>query len=245
MLRDLQPEEMDDPDIAGDVHRHALDGLARINRYTRVAPAIYKRIRRFCVGLNRPLRVLDVASGGGDSIIDWAQRAGRDGLPIQFSGVDISETAVKYATKRASASGIQAQFIQRDCLSDRLPTGYDVITCGLFIHHLDEVQIVKLLGAMQSAAGLGMIVCDLERSRLNLAAVWIAAHALTRSPMVHGDAIKSVHAALTRHEFARLAEKALGRPVRVVGLPPCRFIMVTQEAVQRIPEIALARVQTT
>ncbi len=244
MQRDLQPEVMDDPQLPEDEHCLALAGLTRINRATGVATAMYRRIRRYAKTLSRPIRLLDVATGSGDMPIYWAKQAAREQLSIQCSGVDISPTAIKYAEAQAAKAQVDVQFIQRDVLADRLPIGYDIITCGLFVHHLSEPQIVRLLTSMQSAAGHAFVICDLERSRLNLACVWVAAQTLTRSKVVHVDAIRSVRAALTRDEFRAIATKALDRPIHIEGLPPCRFIATMEEAVVRIPEVALAGLQS-
>jgi len=236
---------MDDPLLPVDEHLAALKGLARLNRFTCVASALYRRLRKQAVSLRRPIRVLDVATGSGDMPIYWAKRARSDGLSIHCTGLDISATATKFAQAQALQSGTDVEFLQRDVLADRLPTGFDVIVCGLFIHHLTPSQISRLLQSMQAAAGHAVVVCDLERSRINLALVSAAAHGLTRSRIVHGDAEKSVRAALTRDEFREIAEAALDRPVRVESLPPCRFIATIEEAVVRAPDALLAGIQTT
>jgi len=245
LLRDLQPEEMDDPQLPEDVHLAALKGLARLNRFTCVAFSVYRRLSKLAVALRRPIRVLDVATGSGDMPIYWAKRAFRDGLAMHCTGLDISDTALKFATAQGRQARADVQFLQRDVLADRLPTGFDIITCGLFIHHLTPPQISRLLQSMQSAAGHAVVVCDLERTRMNLALVSAAAHGLTRSKIVHRDAARSVRAALTRDEFREIAEVALDRPVRVEGLPPCRFIATIEEAVERMPDTVLAGIQTT
>ena len=245
MRRDVQPEEMDDPQLPESLHVAALRGLARLNRATGVAPAIYRRLRRLVLAAGRPLKVLDIATGSGDMPIYWAKRARRERIPLQFAAVDISPTAIQFAQEAAIREQVDIQFLQRDVLAERLPSGYDILTCGLFIHHLHEPQIVKLLQSMQSASNLAMILCDLERSRLNLACVWFASHALSRSEIVHRDGVRSVRAALTRDEFNRIASQALGRPVRAQGLPPCRFIATVDEVVVKVPRVALAGVQAT
>ncbi|MGV3483689.1 MAG: methyltransferase domain-containing protein [Planctomycetaceae bacterium] len=244
MERDLQPEEMDDPHLPEGLHHDALRGLARLNSVTGVGPAMYRRLRRYARELGRPVRLLDIGTASGDMPIYWTRQAAREGLAIHCTGVDISEGALTYAKARAAKAAVDVRFIQRDVLSDRLPTGYDVITCGLFMHHLSEPQIARLLTAMQAAAGHAIVICDLERSLLNLAGVWIASRALSRSKIVHHDAIRSVRSALTRHEFRIIAEQSLGRPIRVEGLPPCRFIATLDEAVARAPEVALTGLQS-
>jgi len=226
--RDLQPERMDDPNLPREQHLLALAGLARLNRLTCVSWPIYNQLKRITKLLRRPLKVLDVATGSGDLPIRWAKRARAERLPMQLTAIDISDVAIGYAQDQAQQAGVDVCFQQRDCLGQRLPGGFDVVTCSLFLHHLPESQIAQLLIAMRAAAGHAVVVCDLERSRPNLAAVWLAAHAVTPSPIVHEDAIKSVRGALTRSEFRRIAESALGHPVAVRALPPCRYLAVIE-----------------
>ncbi len=239
--RDLQPERMDDPDLPSAEHEAALAGLARLNRLTCVSRPIYRCLKRYALSCQRRLRVLDVATGSGDLPIDWARRASQDGIELEITALDISEVALGFARQKAIRAGTDVRFEQRDCLTQRLPSGFDIVTCNLFIHHLDEGSIARLLAAMRAAAGLSVVVCDLERSRANLVAVWLAAQAVTRSPVVHGDAVKSVRAALTRREFTKLATATLGQPVAAHGLPPCRYLAVIEGVTETAPESLLAQ----
>lgn len=238
--RDLQPERMDDPTLPASEHVAALVGLARINRLTSVSRPLYRRLRRYAQATRRPLRVLDVATGSGDLPIDWARRAKADGLSLEITAIDISDVALDFARQRAAMAGVDVRFECRDCLQSRLPSGFDVVTCNLFIHHLDRTSISKLLQAMRSVAEQAVLVCDLERSRINLAAVWLAAHAVTRSPVVHQDAVLSVRAALTRQEFRELVTQSLGQPVAVAGLPPCRYLAVIDGSTEAAANPVLA-----
>jgi len=239
--RNLQPERMDDPTLPHQQHVDALVGLARLNRLTSVSGPIYRRLRRYAHSLDRPLRVLDVATGSGDLPIDWARRSRVDGVSMAITAVDISDVALNVARQHATDAGVNVHFEQRDCLAQRLPTGFDVVTCNLFIHHLDAPAIKRLLVSMRAAADHAVLVCDLERSRLNLAAVWLASHVVTRSPIVHEDATLSVCGALTRSEFHDLAIDALDQPVTIHGLPPCRFLAIIEGMPLSLEEPLLSR----
>ena len=228
--RDRQPELMDDPNLPDQDHRHALEGLSRLNRLSLVAGAMYRRIRRFAQQNGRPLRVLDVASGAGDLPIQWARRAKRDRLAVDITTLDISEVAAAEQEVRAQRAGVEIRAAVRDCLREPLPSGFDVVTCSLFMHHLADADVVQLLRSMDAAAARAVVVCDLERSGTNLALVGVASRLVTRSPVVHTDAKLSVRAAFTRKEFRALAEQALMRPVVVERSFPCRFIAVVAES---------------
>jgi MFS family permease len=58
------------------------------------------------------------------------------------------------------------------------------------------------------AAGMAIGVADLDRTRLGLCMAWMGAHALTRSPIVHFDAVASVRAAHARAEIEQMARDA-------------------------------------
>lgn len=232
MKQDRQPELMDNPDIDPDDHARALVGLSRLNRISGVSMVMYSRIRKLAnARRSKSLRVLDVASGAGDLPVDWAIRAKRDGLALDITTVDISATAAEKQRALAEANGVEINALTLDCVSGRLPPGFDVVCCSLFMHHLDPPEVQKVLQSMQTATDSAMIVCDLDRSYLNLALVTAASRLVTRSPIVHFDAAASVRAAYTSGEFAELATQALQRPVRVQRLFPCRFVMTLNQGV--------------
>ena len=54
----------------------------------------------------RPLRVLDIAAGGGDVLIGIAKLAARHGVAIEAHGCDINPTAVEYAQNAAQQAAI-------------------------------------------------------------------------------------------------------------------------------------------
>jgi 2-polyprenyl-3-methyl-5-hydroxy-6-metoxy-1,4-benzoquinol methylase len=168
---------------------------------------------------------LDVASGSGDLPIAWARRAKREGVRLEISTLDISEFAVEEQLRRAAEAGVRIAAIRKDCLSEPLPTGFDVVTNSLFMHHLEDDEVVALIRAMRQAARRRVVICDLERSRLNLGLVSIGSQLLSRSKVVHHDARLSVRGAYTTAELGNLAERATGECVRVERLFPCRMLV--------------------
>ncbi len=223
--RDLQPEMMDDPEVPISDHRPALDGLARLNRISGVAKRMFREVKRMSKSFGRrEIRLLDVASGAGDVPIRWMQWAKDLGMELRVTTLDISSFAIEEQQRRAHQTGIALESIQFDCLSGTLPQGFDLLTNSLFMHHLDDSKVVSLLKSMNAASRHGMIVCDLQRSRLNATAVGVAAHLLSRSPIVHHDSVGSVRGAFTRSEFSILAEAAIGRPMNLSSAFPCRFM---------------------
>ncbi|TWT93014.1 methyltransferase domain-containing protein [Neorhodopirellula pilleata] len=228
--RERVDEWMDDPALSPERHRHALSGLRRLNRISGVAGAMFRQLKRLAAATpERPLRILDVASGSGDLPIAWLKAARHSGIPMSVTALDISEVAMQTASESASVSGVQLGTVRRDCLREGLPGGFDVVTCSLFMHHLDPPDVSRLIQEMWRASERAIVICDLERSRTNLALVAASARLVTRSDVVHFDASASVRGAYTRHEFSKMMNASLGFPVRVRRSFPCRFMVVIDQ----------------
>ena len=206
--RDVRPEVMDQPGLAHDLHRTALAALGRINRLSRTEAVLWRPIHRLALTSPRPIRVLDVACGGGDVLRSLARRAGVAGLPLELCGCDVSGLAVEYARERSLQEGLdEIEFVERDVLRDGLPAGFDVIACTLFLHHLHADEAERLLSSMASATRSLVLVDDLRRTRAGyLLARW-GGRLLTRSPVVHVDGPLSVKAAFTEQELRDMAER--------------------------------------
>jgi 2-polyprenyl-3-methyl-5-hydroxy-6-metoxy-1,4-benzoquinol methylase len=224
--RQRQPEIMDHPDLDPVQHRHALHGLARINRLSSSAAILWGPI--CALARARPgerVRVLDVATGGGDVPVHLWRRALREALPLEICGVDISAPARGVARAIGAAAGAAVEFLPCDALHQDLPTGFDVVVSSLFLHHLDEADAVELLRKMRQAAASLVLVNDLLRSRLGYLAAYVGTRLLTTCPVVHVDGPRSVEGAFSLVEAQTLAEQAGLHGAVVERRWPWRFLL--------------------
>ena len=224
--RQRAEELMDDPTMDDRLHVGALRGLARVNRLSRTAASIWAamwRIERECN--ERPLRVLDLACGGGDITRRLAALALRDGRPFEFDGCDRSERAVDYAQRQSGDSMPSCRFFVRDVLDGSLPDGYDYFVSSLFLHHLADEQAVGLFREMARACGRGFLVHDLERSSRGFLLAAAATRAVTRSPIVRTDSLLSVRAAFSFEEIKDIPIRAGLEDARCARLWPRRLLL--------------------
>jgi 2-polyprenyl-3-methyl-5-hydroxy-6-metoxy-1,4-benzoquinol methylase len=220
------PEMMDQPDLDAEVHSQALRGLGRINRLSRSASILWPGIASVASRHGgRVIRVLDLASGGGDVPIHLARRAHRRGVSVRIEGCDVSEMAIEFAARAARHARVDVPFVQLDAVNDPLPEGFDVVTCSLFLHHLSDEQAVRLLRRMADAARSTILVNDLLRSRLGYALAWTGCRLLSRSPIVHHDGPASVRSAFRLAEARDLAERAGLQGVGLSRRWPRRFLL--------------------
>lgn len=221
--RAVVPELMDDPGLDPAEHHRALNGLARINRWSRSTTILWPVLREVANRISgRPVRALDVATGAGDVPVGLWKRAKAAGVSVEIEACDVSPTALSHAL--VSAGGAAVRFFRHDVLADPLPGGFDLVTCSLFLHHLSEPDAVTVLRRMKEA-GTAVAVNDLSRSRSGYLLVWAACRLLTRSPVVHFDGPVSVRAAFTPREALALAERAGLSGSQVEPRWPCRLLL--------------------
>ncbi len=225
--RCLVPEQMDNSQLDQACHHAALDGLSRINWWSRSAQTLWPLIAGLTHQLApRATRILDIATGGGDVPIRLWQRAARRRLPLEIHGCDRSPVAVAHAKTLAQRRGAPVDFFPLDALTQRLPTTYDVLTCSLFLHHLTTADAITLLQRMRAATRHLVLVLDLARTRLGLGLAHAGTHLLTRSTVVHHDGPQSVRAAYTARELHELADAAGLASVSIRTAWPCRLLLV-------------------
>jgi 2-polyprenyl-3-methyl-5-hydroxy-6-metoxy-1,4-benzoquinol methylase len=224
--RHLQPELMDQSDLAPQRHFQALRGLERINRWSGSSRLLWQPILA-CTGkfATQPLRLLDVATGGGDVPIRLWHKARRAGLALEIAGCDRSPLAIDYARRHAETCQAEIHFFEWDVLQRGLPDTYDMLASSLFLHHLEEEQAEQLLRAMAQAAQCLVLINDLVRGWPGYLLAYLGTRILSRSDVVHQDGPRSVEGAFTVEELRRLANRAGLDGARVTRHWPCRMLL--------------------
>jgi hypothetical protein len=222
--RRCQPEIIDQPDLDPVRLAGALRGLERINWWSHSAGILWPAIWRFGRNQERPLRLLDIATGAGDVPVRLWRKAQRVGLTLEVAGCDRSEDAIHFAQARAAAVSAPVRFFPWDVVASGIPEGYDIVTCSLFLHHLDGDTATAQLRGMAAAARL-VLVNDLVRSRTGFLLAYLGTRLLTGSPIVHVDGPRSVEAAFTIAEVRALACRAGLDGAAVQWRWPFRFLL--------------------
>ena len=195
-----------------------LRDLRRINRWlggaSLTAPAIE------ALAAHRPeLTLLDVGTGGADIPIALLDRAARRSRRLSIVAID-SRPEVLAAAVRASP-GVAATRGLELHVGDGLDLPYadrsfDIAHASLVLHHLPADDAVRLLREMARVARLGVVVNDLERSRLGWIGALLIGHLLTGNRYTRHDAPLSVRRAYRADEMARLIRDAGMIPVRTI-----------------------------
>ena len=223
--RHREPEIMDRPDLDGAQHVNALVALRRINFWSTSAGVLWRAVAGLAGEATGPVRVLDIATGGGDTPIRLWHKARRAGIDVAIAGCDKSATAIEHARRQAQQADADVGFFMLDVLAEPIAEKYDLVTCSLFLHHLDDEPAVELLRRMAAAARRQVLVNDLARCRSGYLAAYLGTRLLTTSPVARVDGPLSVQGAYTPEEALALAERAGLTGTTVRRCWPFRFLL--------------------
>lgn len=195
-----------------------LRDLRRINRWLDGVRLSADAIDALAAHRER-LTVLDVGTGGADIPMALLARAGKRGRGLSIVGLD-SRPEVLVAAAISTPAVATTPGLELHVGDGRsLPYGdgsFDVVHSSLLIHHLSEDDAVVLLREMGRVARLGVVVNDLDRTRLGWIGAWLIGHLLTRNRYTRSDAPLSVQRSYRAGETKGLLRSAGLTPVRTI-----------------------------
>ena len=202
-----QPEWMDQPDIpAPELHR-SLRFIRIINSLLGYKRAIVRQLARFASRWNPVQRIdiVDLATGSADiplAILRWADRKG---LNVHIVGIDKHPLTTAVAAERSHHPNLR--IVQADVFNLPFqPHSFDYAISAMFLHHLDDTDIIRVLRTMDRLSRRGIIASDLLRHRR--AHAWINLLTLPCGQLLRHDATVSVAQSLTKPEVLRLRDQA-------------------------------------
>lgn len=145
--------------------------------------------------------ILDVGSGGGDTlkaIADWGRKKN---LSLRLVGVDLKKECIEYATAYC-ISYPEISFIQSDYREiDHLNLNIDIVTSALFCHHLMNEEITALMEWSLKNAQYGVIMNDLHRHPIAYYSIALLTSFFSKSYLVKNDAKLSVLRGFNRSDI--------------------------------------------
>lgn len=216
--RRLSAEHMDELDIPRAELAEALAFIRKVNQRLGGTKAALNHIKRWSRTWpdSETIRILDVGTGSADIPLAIAQWARREGRRVEITAVDrhplTLELAREFVKKEGGSGGAGAAdvitFVQADALHLHekfdVPS-FDYAHAGMFLHHLNDIEVMTVLRIMDRLTTHGLIWNDLVRGGIEKFVVrW-----MTRNIPAHvkHDARVSVDAGFTRREAMELARR--------------------------------------
>lgn len=198
-----------------------LADLRVVNRWFGGSASVLRAVAQLVGAETRPLRILDVATGSGDTPLALRSWVVRHGIRATIYACDLLPGVLAEARRftKGRLPLLRVDALRLPCASQCI----DLITCAQTLHHFDPPGAVALLRECAAVARM-VVFSDLRRSR----ATYWGARALTsvqRSPISRHDGPLSAIRAYTLSEVKALCAAAglNGSIVRADG--PCRLVM--------------------
>ncbi len=187
MLRSLEPELMDSPEVNGPVLEKFHRDLERVHFLLGSYPTLARFIRNDA----QPVRsVIDIGCGGGALLVYLRRKLG-----VEVTGID---------PKPGHSN--QVKIIAADAITERLPLA-DVAVCSFVAHHLTPEQNIDLIRNV-SRSCRRFLILDLVRHPMPL---WL--FTIFICPLIGKEAAadgrQSVRRAYTPGEFREIVQTAI------------------------------------
>ncbi len=225
--RNALTELIDTEDVGFEEFRRCLRDLETANRWSlayRPTLAWLDRLvdRRGPQG--RPLSVLDVGCGYGDTLRRVREWARARGVEVDLVGIDINPWA-KQAAELATPPGWPIRYEVANVFELAPGRRFDAVISALFAHHLTDAELVRFLRWMEERAEVGWFICDLHRHPVPYYFLKAFFPALRFHRMCVHDGPVSVARAFGRDDWRRrLAEAGIDpAAVRIAWHFPFRF----------------------
>lgn len=151
-------------------------------------------------------RLVDIGSGGGDTLKRLAAWKRKNGWEMELYGIDIKPVCILYAETHAPDSSITYICDDYKNAFRHIPK-LDILHASLFCHHLSRIEIVELIRFSRNN-GVILVVNDLERSGLPYYLIKILTAVFSKSYLVKHDAPLSVAKGFKRKEWLEMILEA-------------------------------------
>ena len=196
----------------------ALSDLRHINQWFGGIAATQSMIAEVTRKLDvSSLSLLEVAAGAGYVPQTASARLRSLGVKLQVTLLDRAQSHLR------SSSGNGTSAVAGDALA--LPfadDSFDLVSCCLFIHHLEPQQVVQFVNEGLRVCRAAVIINDVVRNRIHLALVYVSLP-LYRSHFTHHDAPASVRRAYTIAEMHQMLRRTTAASVEIERHPLFRM----------------------
>ena len=212
-------ELLDDPRADPALVRRALADIARTNRLFGGTHAVLASLdRHFRAAPQRPWTLLDVGTGQGDIPLAAAKAARRHGIDLRLVGVERIPAAARVAREH----GLAAVLADGGALPFASKS-VDVVIASQVLHHFPRDTAARWIAAFDRIAQRAVVLADLHRSPVAMAAWWLASFPLGLHRVTRHDGVVSLQRGYSKREFQELCAQA-GVQARVRHEPIARLV---------------------
>lgn len=192
-------EVLDDPAADPALVRAQLGDLTVLNRWFGGAAAVTGVLLPLLPRAGSVCTLLDVGTGAGDIPRAVTRAAARRGVRVVAIGLDRLPSAAQVARNEGLPMIIGE--------GAALPVGsksVDFVVASQVLHHLDANVAARWIAELDRVARCAVVISDLRRSWLAMAALWAVSFMLRLHPTTRHDGVLSLRRGYTASELKTL-----------------------------------------
>lgn len=161
-------EIMDNFELQGEELDRTLKDLDRINKWLGGNKITLQGIKKLIKNhsIKKQIHIADLGCGNGAVLREIAKWGKMHSYNFKLTGIDANAHAIEIA-QNMSKDFEEITFRNLDIFSEEF-TAFkcDILLCTLTLHHFKDQEISKLLSLFNRQAKVGVVINDLERSKL-------------------------------------------------------------------------------
>ncbi|MDY8136107.1 methyltransferase domain-containing protein [Aquimarina sp. 2201CG5-10] len=207
--RSEEEELMDDFEMQGETLEKTLKDIAKLNKWLGGNRITIKGVTFLLKKLSKDktYHITDIGCGNGDMLRAIAKLGRKLGYQFKLLGIDANKFTIENA-KELSIHYPEISYQVDDIFNDSYARqNFDIVLCTLTLHHFNNQQIEDLLYTLNKQTSVGVVINDLQRSKLAYYLFKLVCAIFINNPMAKYDGAISILRGFRKNELKKFAEK--------------------------------------
>jgi 2-polyprenyl-3-methyl-5-hydroxy-6-metoxy-1,4-benzoquinol methylase len=202
-------ESMDDFSMDDEDLITALGDIAKINQLLGGNKATLEGVKKLIKNLpsDQTVTLMDFGCGSGDMLRMLSKFGTQNNVQFNLIGIDANEATIRHARK-CSEDFANITYLAEDIfLYDFSKYTIDIALITLTLHHFKAAEIVKILRVIFDLVRKGIVVNDLQRSKLAYRLFQVIIFIFRLKKMTANDGLISILRGFKREDLEEFSEK--------------------------------------
>ncbi|WP_435625771.1 methyltransferase domain-containing protein [Flagellimonas sp.] len=206
-IRSRVDELMDDPNMELPTLRQAYEDINRCNNLLGgdaiTINGVWKLIKK---DKHKSYTILDMGCGDGTMLRKLSDFLSKKGVSHSMMGIDLRDDVLLIA-REESRDFSQIEYRKMDILQADSSFSCDILINTLTMHHFEEERIDAFLEQFVTLAKIGVVINDLQRSRLSYNLFKVFSFFFIRTQVAKTDGLISISKGFRKVDLENLAKK--------------------------------------
>ncbi|MEO9513303.1 MAG: methyltransferase domain-containing protein [Flavobacteriaceae bacterium] len=200
-------ELMDNPNMEFEVLAAAYKDINRCNNLLGgiaiTRKAVWSLVK---LDISKSYTILDMGCGDGTMLREISRFLSKNSVSHHMIGIDLRDDVLRIAREN-SAEFHNLEFRKMDILKADASLSCDILINTLTMHHFEADRIEAFLNKFISLAKVGVVINDLQRSKLAYYLFWVFGFFFIRTGVAKHDGLVSIRKGFRKHELLALSKK--------------------------------------